>query len=242
MIPAELASPVPSAGGASLADRLRLDDSPRHAILVGGIVAILFFVVGLGWAAFARLDAAAAGEGQVVVAGNRQTVQHREGGIVAAMAARDGQHVRAGDILFRLEGAEVTASERALAASVIDLQAQRAAGGGRSRRRDRLARRVRLRARRRPPPRRAGEVAPDRTTHRALGSAGGERRGPPSAGGDRRAADYRLQRPGKGDRPPARLAPPAAREHARTRRRGLCLAQHRARDRALNPAARRHRR
>ncbi|MEG8054845.1 biotin/lipoyl-binding protein [Sphingomonas aerolata] len=62
----------------------------------------------------------------MVVAGNRQTVQHREGGIVAAMAVRDGQHVRAGDVLFRLEGAEVTASERALAASVIDLQAQRA--------------------------------------------------------------------------------------------------------------------
>lgn len=126
MIPAELASPVPAAGGASLADRLRLDDSPRRAILVGWIVAILFFVVGLGWAAFARLDAAAAGEGQVVVAGNRQTVQHREGGIVAAMAVRDGQHVRAGEVLFRLEGGEVTASERALAASVIDLQAQRA--------------------------------------------------------------------------------------------------------------------
>ena len=126
MIPAELASPVPAAGGASLADRLRLDDSPRRAILVGGIVAILFFVVGLGWAAFARLDAAAVGEGQVVVAGNRQTVQHREGGIVAAMAVRDGQHVRAGEVLFRLEGGEVTASERALAASVIDLQAQRA--------------------------------------------------------------------------------------------------------------------
>lgn len=113
-------------GQPSIPQRLRLDDSPRHALLVGGIVAILFFVVGLGWAAFARLDAAAAGDGQVVVAGNRQTVQHREGGIVSAMAVRDGQHVAAGTILFRLEGAEVVASERALAASVIDLQAQRA--------------------------------------------------------------------------------------------------------------------
>ena len=114
------------AGQSSIPQRLHLDDSPRHALLVGGIVAILFFVVGFGWAAFARLDAAAAGDGQVVVAGNRQTVQHREGGIVSAMTARDGQHVAAGTILFRLEGAEVAASERALAASVIDLQAQRA--------------------------------------------------------------------------------------------------------------------
>lgn len=110
----------------SIPQRLHLDDSPRDAVLIGGIVALLFFIVGLGWAAIARLDAAAAGDGQVVVAGNRQTVQHREGGIVEALAVRDGQHVRAGAILFRLQGAEVTASERALAASVIDLQAQRA--------------------------------------------------------------------------------------------------------------------
>ncbi|WP_230483502.1 HlyD family type I secretion periplasmic adaptor subunit [Sphingomonas sp. Leaf21] len=109
-----------------LADRLALDDSPRTAIRVGLAVAFLFFVVGLGWAAFARLDAAAAGEGQVTVSGNRRTVQHRDGGIVKAMMVRDGDHVRAGQILFRLEGAEVAASERALAASVIDLKAQRA--------------------------------------------------------------------------------------------------------------------
>jgi HlyD family secretion protein len=126
MIHADLATPLPATDRQSIAQRLHLDDSPRPAILIGGIIAILFFVVGLGWAAFARLDAAAAGEGQVVVAGNRQTVQHREGGIVAAMAVRDGDHVRAGAILFRLQGAEVAASERALAASVIDLQAQRA--------------------------------------------------------------------------------------------------------------------
>lgn len=110
----------------TITERLRLDDSPRGGILFGGMVAFLFFVVGLVWAASARLDAAAAGDGQVVVAGNRQTVQHRDGGIVKTMAVRDGQHVAAGTILFRLEGAEVQASERALAASVIDLQAQRA--------------------------------------------------------------------------------------------------------------------
>jgi HlyD family secretion protein len=111
---------------ARIARELALDDSPRAAVRMGAIVAILFFVVALGWAAFARLDAAAAGEGQVVVAGNRQTVQHRDGGIVRAMHVRDGQHVAAGQLLFRLDGGEVAATERALAASVIDLQAQRA--------------------------------------------------------------------------------------------------------------------
>lgn len=109
-----------------IAEQLRLDDSPRRATWVGLGVAAAFFVVGTGWAAVSRLDAAAAGEGQVVVAGNRQTVQHREGGIVRALHVREGQHVRAGDILFALDGNEVAATERALANSVIDLQAQRA--------------------------------------------------------------------------------------------------------------------
>lgn len=110
----------------SIADRLKLEDSPRHAVWIGTGIAVLFFVVLVGWAAFARLDAAAGGEGQVSVSGNRQTVQHRDGGIVQALDVREGQHVAARQVLIRLQGAEVAATERALAGSVIDLQAQRA--------------------------------------------------------------------------------------------------------------------
>lgn len=110
----------------SIGERLKLEDSPKRSIWVGTAVAVFFFVVLLGWAAFARLDAAAAGDGQVSVSGNRQTVQHRDGGIVQEIDVREGQHVAAGQVLFRLQGAEVAATERALAGSVIDLQAQRA--------------------------------------------------------------------------------------------------------------------
>ena len=109
-----------------LTDLLTLDDSPRRAIQIGIVISVLFFVIAIGWAAIARLDAAAAGDGQVSVAGNRQTVQHREGGIVDTISVREGQHVAGGAVLFRLKGAEVAATERALAATVIDLQAQRA--------------------------------------------------------------------------------------------------------------------
>lgn len=108
------------------ADRIKLDDSPRHAMRLGIGISLFFFVILVGWAALARLDSAAAGEGQVTVSGNRQTVQHRDGGIVESLMVREGQHVRAGQVLMRLQGAEVAATERALASSVIDLQAQRA--------------------------------------------------------------------------------------------------------------------
>ena len=123
----DIVSQAPSSLPALLpSERIHLEDSPTHALRIGVVISVLFFVVLLGWAAFARLDAAASGEGQVTVSGNKQTVQHRDGGIVDKLLVRDGQHVKAGQILIRLQGAEVAATERALAGSVIDLQAQRA--------------------------------------------------------------------------------------------------------------------
>ncbi|WP_374296285.1 HlyD family type I secretion periplasmic adaptor subunit [Sphingomonas sp.] len=103
-----------------------LDDTPRRALLLGGTTAFLFFVVLLGWAAFTRLDAAAFGQGQVTVAGNRQVVQNRYGGDIRAIEVKDGEHVRAGQVLVRLAASEAVAGERALASTVIDLRAQRA--------------------------------------------------------------------------------------------------------------------
>lgn len=101
-----------------------LDRPAARVAMLGWIVAGLFFVVFLGWASVARLDAAAQGQGQVSVVGNRQTVQQRDGGVIASLDVREGQHVKAGQVLIRLAGDEVRAQERSLASSVINLQAQ----------------------------------------------------------------------------------------------------------------------
>jgi HlyD family type I secretion membrane fusion protein len=119
----------PGSGGiviATIPAAQALEDSPLPAIRLGAAAAFLFFILFLGWAAFARLDAAATGEGQVAVAGNRQTMQHREGGIVSAIRVRDGAKVVAGQVLIELAAADVRAHERALTDSVINLQAQKA--------------------------------------------------------------------------------------------------------------------
>jgi HlyD family secretion protein len=92
----------------------------------GWLIVFLFFGVFMGWALFARLDAAAYATGTIAVAGNRQTVQHRDGGTIAAIHVREGQHVRAGEILIELAGAETAAAERSLFSQVVMLQAQRA--------------------------------------------------------------------------------------------------------------------
>ena len=101
-------------------------DDPTGDIRVGVIVAVIFFVIFLGWAAFARLDAAANAPGRLVVTGQRQTVQHKEGGVVSEIMVKEGSRVRQGQVLIRLAGADVRAQERALSASAIGLLAQRA--------------------------------------------------------------------------------------------------------------------
>jgi len=97
--------------------------NPARDIRAGLIVAFAFFVLFLGWAAFARLDAAAQAPGKLVVSGQRQTVQHREGGVVSQILVKEGDRVVKGQVLIRLAGEDVLAQERALTAQSIGLLA-----------------------------------------------------------------------------------------------------------------------
>jgi HlyD family secretion protein len=101
-------------------------DDPKRDIRLGAVVAIIFFVGFLGWAALAPMDAAAYATGRLVVSGQRQTVQHREGGVVGEIRVREGERVERGQVLLRLAAAEVQAQERALSTQAIALLAQRA--------------------------------------------------------------------------------------------------------------------
>lgn len=102
------------------------EDEPSHDIRLGAIVAIIFFVLFLGWAALAPLDAAVMASGKLVVSGQRQTVQHRDGGVVGQLLVHEGQRVRKGQVLIKLAAADVEAQERALSGQAITLLAQRA--------------------------------------------------------------------------------------------------------------------
>ena len=121
------ANPVAYAGqNSELVNSLATRADPARDIRVGLIIAAIFFLGFLGWAAIARLDAAALAPGKLVVSGQRQTVQHRDGGVVAQVLVKEGQHVRQGDVLVRLAAADVEAQERALSGQAISLLAQRA--------------------------------------------------------------------------------------------------------------------
>lgn len=73
-------------------------------VLLGGAAIIALFFIALGgWAAWAPLKSAALAPGVVAVESNRKTIKHLEGGIVADIQVRDGDVVKAGQILLRLD-------------------------------------------------------------------------------------------------------------------------------------------
>ena len=118
---------VPALGGAAGTPPAPVQtDEPSREIMVGGAIAGLFFVIFLGWAAFAPLDAGAYAPGTVVVSGNRQAVQHREGGTVSGLHVKEGDQVEKGQVLVEIAAGEIKAQERGLASQVVALQAQRA--------------------------------------------------------------------------------------------------------------------
>jgi HlyD family secretion protein len=78
---------------------------PRtRALVVFGLLAIAVFVGGLAaWSVLAPLSEAAIAPGQIKVEGQRRTIQHLEGGIVREILVRDGDVVRRGQLLMRLD-------------------------------------------------------------------------------------------------------------------------------------------
>lgn len=106
-----LAPPVPATGGP----------------LMFGLLAIGLFVGGfVAWSSHAPLAEAAIAVGEIRAEGQRRTIQHLEGGIVQEILARDGDRVRAGQVLLRLDTIQAGAQTEALRAQRLSLLAQEA--------------------------------------------------------------------------------------------------------------------
>ncbi len=87
--------------------------SPGLSPVALGLTVVTVFFGGFGtWAALAPLDGAVVGQGALAVHGNTKTVQHKEGGIVAALLVQDGDRVARGQVLIRLDDTQLLASLR----------------------------------------------------------------------------------------------------------------------------------
>ena len=82
----------------------RGEDRTLRNHLIGGTVIALVLTVGIGgWAATTELSGAITAPGSVVVDSNVKKVQHLTGGIVGELLVREGDKVRIGDTLVRLD-------------------------------------------------------------------------------------------------------------------------------------------
>jgi HlyD family type I secretion membrane fusion protein len=102
----------------------RPTDNPRKVVLSGVIMAALFLGGICTWAALAPIARASQAEGVLVVEGSRRPVQHREGGPVGEVLVKEGQLVKAGDVLVRLDLSDVRAEAEVLTTRRFQVKAQ----------------------------------------------------------------------------------------------------------------------
>jgi membrane fusion protein, adhesin transport system len=86
------------------------DRGPRRTVAAMIAVVVLFLGCALVWALVAQLDVAVQARGAVIPPSRLQEVQSLEGGIVEQMLVTQGQTVKKGQLLARLDTAQYTAS------------------------------------------------------------------------------------------------------------------------------------
>ena len=100
--------------------------SIRRHIIVGAIL-VGALVLGLGgWAATAQISGALIAQGSIVVDSNVKKVQHPTGGVVGEVFVRDGDHVKAGDVLVRLDETVTRANLAIVTKGLTELYARKA--------------------------------------------------------------------------------------------------------------------
>lgn len=96
----------------------------RDLRLLRGVFALLLVMV--LWAAWAPVDKVVRAEGRIIPSTRAQLVQHLEGGIVRDIRVREGQSVKAGDILLNLSSSQASTDVQQGRNRVDVLKAQQA--------------------------------------------------------------------------------------------------------------------
>jgi hemolysin D len=99
-----------------------------------GVTIIALFGVALAWASVGEVDIIASAPGKIIPSGRTKVIQPFETGVVRAIHVRDGQSVKAGEVLIELDptmsGAELGHMRSDLMAAQLDAARYRAALAG----------------------------------------------------------------------------------------------------------------
>ncbi len=99
-----------------------------RVVLYFWVIAIVLFLI---WANFAYIDEIARGKGEVIPSGENQMIQNLEGGIVEEILVKEGQKVKKGEILLKIDNQKSVSSyssneikAEALQAKILRLKAE----------------------------------------------------------------------------------------------------------------------
>ena len=98
----------------------------RRNLIAAAVVALLLVGAVGGWAAITELAGAVIAQGLLVVDSNVKKIQHPTGGVVGEVRVRDGDHVKAGDIVVRLDETQTRANLAIVTKSLDEFAARRA--------------------------------------------------------------------------------------------------------------------
>jgi HlyD family secretion protein len=101
--------------------------SSMRGSFMAGVSALALFggTIGL-WAAVSPLSGAVVAPGQFVVDTNVKKIQHQNGGIVAVLPVREGQRVKAGDLVLQLDETLTRANLQVIVKQLDEIMARQA--------------------------------------------------------------------------------------------------------------------
>lgn len=95
--------------------------------VIAGLAVVGFLVGGLvTWASLTAISGAVIAQGFVSVESKIKSVQHAEGGIVSDIFVKEGDIIKGGDLLLRLDGTEIRASLAIVIGNLNELYGQKA--------------------------------------------------------------------------------------------------------------------
>ena len=106
-------------------DILAANGLRRHVLAVGGAAILLVVGVG-GWSTTTEFAGAVIAQGQLVVDSNVKKVQHPTGGVVGELRVKEGDRVKGGEIVVRLDDTQTRANLGIVVKTLDELAARQA--------------------------------------------------------------------------------------------------------------------
>lgn len=98
---------------------------PSRGLVLGSVAIAVVIAALVAWSILTTISGAVVGTGRIVVDQDRQVVQHPDGGVISKINVKDGDVVRAGDVLIEIDGTTLKNELAVIDAQYFELRARR---------------------------------------------------------------------------------------------------------------------